>query len=87
MSEFIKIENGCFPDGITMEDWPIKPEFQLVSQKHNRMVIGISKCEIDALMEWHRDEQYKCSDREEYIDADWHRNRVELLNRFLEENK
>lgn len=41
--------------------------------------------EVEVLIAWHRDEQFRLADREEYSDARDHKDRAETLRQQLDE--
>ncbi len=40
------------------------------------------QAEWDALWSWHNDEQHRCAGREEYSDAQWHKERQSIILPF-----
>ena len=44
--------------------------------------VTLSEYEIDALAQWHREEQWKAANKEQYSDADWHKKRFEFLTKI-----
>ncbi len=57
----------------------------MVSTMNGKFIL-LDRSEIDALISWHRDEQYQCANREEYSDAAWHRDRAKELHDIRERN-
>ena len=43
------------------------------------MLVELSKIEVHALIDWHRENKYQCANKEEYTDAEWHKSRLEEL--------
>lgn len=46
---------------------------------HDPIILTLSRGELDALMEWHRDQEYKSADKRNYSDADYHARRLKEL--------
>jgi hypothetical protein len=44
----------------------------------------LERYEIEALIDWHRDQQYRCAEKEEYAEANDHKHRTEQLRDQLE---
>ena len=42
--------------------------------------------ELDALIEWHRDEQFKCAEKEDYISAADHKRRYGYLKSLIQKD-
>lgn len=47
------------------------------------ITVTLAKYEIEALISWHREQQYEAARKEEYADADGHKRRVVELERTL----
>jgi hypothetical protein len=45
----------------------------------SKLTVSLSRYEIEHLAEWHRNEQYMCSEREDYCSADDHKRRHKEL--------
>jgi hypothetical protein len=48
------------------------------------MFVELSDSEIRALYEWHKNNQWDSSGKEEYAEAEWHKNRSKQLLEILE---
>jgi len=44
----------------------------------------IQEYEYQVLYDWHRDQMWKCSDKQEFNDAAYHKRRAEEIQTFIE---
>ena len=44
--------------------------------------VGLKKYEIEALVQWHRDQQFECANKEDYVSADDHKKRADELSKL-----
>ena len=57
---------------------------ELITTDARKEALTISHQELSALYSWHKEEEYKCADKQVYDEAQWHLFRHKAIKSFIE---